>query len=107
PMDSDIVMDVRYLPNPYFVEELKDKNGSHDEVKKFLSTFDTYVTFMQKFTDMVMFLIPQCKKEGRSYLNIAIGCTGGRHRSVAVAEALRNSIQDAGYTCKLTHRDIS
>ncbi|MGC9323708.1 MAG: RNase adapter RapZ [Desulfomonilia bacterium] len=107
PMDSDIVMDVRYLPNPYFVEELKDKDGSDDAVKYYLESFDSYRDFMNKLNELIMFIVPQCRREGRSYLNIAIGCTGGKHRSVAIAEALRETIVDAGYNCKLTHRDIS
>lgn len=107
PMDSDIVMDVRFLPNPHFVEGLKDKTGSDTEVKDFLRSFDTYEQFMKKFKDIVGFILPLCKKEGRSYLNIAIGCTGGRHRSVAVAEEVRQAIEEAGYPSRLKHRDIS
>jgi UPF0042 nucleotide-binding protein len=107
PMDSDIVMDVRFLPNPYFVEELKDKTGSDKEVKEYLHSFDNYVQFMNKFKDLIAFMLPLCKREGRSYLNIAIGCTGGRHRSVAVAEEIKQVIENAGYLSKLKHRDIS
>jgi len=107
PMDSDIVMDVRFLPNPYFVEELKDKTGSDKEVKEYLHSFDNYVQFMNKFKDLIVFMLPLCKREGRSYLNIAIGCTGGRHRSVAVAEEIKQVIENAGYLSKLKHRDIS
>ncbi len=107
PMDSDIVMDVRFLPNPYFVEELKDKTGSDKEVKEYLHSFDNYVQFMNKFKDLITFMLPLCKREGRSYLNIAIGCTGGRHRSVAVAEEIKQVIENAGYLSKLKHRDIS
>jgi len=107
PMDSDIVMDVRFLPNPYFVEELKDKSGSDKEVKQYLSSFDIYSRFMHKFKDLIIFILPLCKREGRSYLNIAIGCTGGRHRSVAIAEEIKESIENAGYPSRLKHRDIS
>ena len=106
PMDSDIVMDVRFLPNPYFIEELKDKTGSDNEVKQYLSSFNTYTRFMQKFEDLITFILPLCKKEGRAYLNIAIGCTGGRHRSVAIAEAIKEAIENAGYPSRLKHRDI-
>jgi UPF0042 nucleotide-binding protein len=106
PMDSDIVMDVRFLPNPYFIEELKDKTGSDIEVKEYLSSFNTYTRFMQKFEDLITFILPLCKKEGRAYLNIAIGCTGGRHRSVAIAEAIKEAIENAGYPSRLKHRDI-
>lgn len=107
PMDSDIVMDVRFLPNPYFVDELKDKTGSDPEVKGYLRSFAIYEQFLGKFKDLVGFILPLCKKEGRSYLNIAIGCTGGRHRSVAIAEEIRQTIEDAGYPSRLKHRDIS
>lgn len=106
PMDSDIVMDVRFLPNPYFVDELKDKTGSDREVKDFLRSSDVYEQFISKFKDLISFILPLCKKEGRSYLNIAIGCTGGRHRSVAIAEEIRQAIEDAGYPSRLKHRDI-
>jgi UPF0042 nucleotide-binding protein len=107
PMDSDIVMDVRFLPNPYFVEGLKEKTGSDKEVKEYLSSFDSYAKFMYKFKELITFILPLCKKEGRAYLNIAIGCTGGRHRSVAIAEEIKEVIENAGYPIRLKHRDIS
>ncbi|HVN72788.1 MAG TPA: RNase adapter RapZ, partial [Desulfomonilia bacterium] len=107
PMDSDIVMDVRFLPNPYFVDELKDKTGSDKEVKQYLNSFDIYSKFMDKFKDLIKFILPLCKREGRTYLNIAIGCTGGRHRSVAIAEEIKEEIENAGYPSRLKHRDIS
>lgn len=107
PIDADIVMDVRFLPNPYFVESLKEKTGSDDEVKNFLIKHDNYADFIQRFKDLIRFILPLYKKEGRSYLNIAIGCTGGRHRSVAVAEEISNLIKESGYSSKLIHRDIA
>jgi UPF0042 nucleotide-binding protein len=107
PMDSDIVMDVRFLPNPYFVEELKEKTGSDKEVKEYLSSFESYAQFMHKFKELITFILPLCKKEGRAYLNIAIGCTGGKHRSVAIAEEIKEVIENAGYPSRLKHRDIS
>jgi len=107
PMDSDIVMDVRFLPNPYFVEGLKEKTGSDKEVKEYLSSFDSYAQFIHKFKELITFILPLCKKEGRAYLNIAIGCTGGRHRSVAIAEEIKEVIENAGYPIRLKHRDIS
>jgi UPF0042 nucleotide-binding protein len=107
PMDSDIVMDVRFLPNPYFIEELKEKTGSDKEVKEYLSSFESYAQFMHKFKELITFILPLCKKEGRAYLNIAIGCTGGRHRSVAIAEEIKEVIENAGYPSRLKHRDIS
>lgn len=107
PMDSDIVMDVRFLPNPYFVEGLKEKSGSDYEVKEYLNSFESYTQFMKRFKDLISFILPLCKREGRSYLNIAIGCTGGRHRSVAVAEEIKQVIENSGYPIRLKHRDIS
>lgn len=107
PMDSDIVMDVRFLPNPFFVDGLKDKTGSDPEVKDFLNSFTAYREFFEHLKNLVCFILPLCKKEGRSYLNIAIGCTGGRHRSVAIAEEVRQVIEEAGYPSRLKHRDIS
>jgi len=107
PMDSDIVMDVRFLPNPYFVDELREKTGSDKAVKEYLSSFETYVLFMTKLKELISFILPLCKKEGRAYLNISIGCTGGKHRSVAIAEGIAESIEAAGYPCKLKHRDIT
>jgi UPF0042 nucleotide-binding protein len=107
PIDADIVMDVRFLPNPYFIESLKDKTGSDTEVKEFLEQQDSYIEFIQRFKDLIRFILPLYKKEGRSYLNIAVGCTGGRHRSVAVAEEISHVIMESGYSCKLIHRDIA
>ena len=107
PIDADIVMDVRFLPNPYFVEYLKDKTGSDKDVKKYLERQNSYIEFIQRFKDLIRFILPLYKKEGRSYLNIAIGCTGGRHRSVAVAEKISHVIKESGYSCKLIHRDIT
>lgn len=107
PIDSDIVMDVRFLPNPYFIEKLKDKTGSDKEVVEYLKSFDIYLKFTEKFKDMITFILPLCKREGRSYLNIAIGCTGGRHRSVAIAEEIKDVIESAGYPVRLKHRDLS
>ncbi len=107
PIDADIVMDVRFLPNPYFVEELKEKTGSDIEVKEFLNEHVSYVDFIKKFKDLIEYILPLYKKEGRSYLNIAIGCTGGKHRSVAVAEEIMHVVEKSGYNSTLIHRDIA
>lgn len=106
PLEADIVMDVRFLPNPYFVPHLKDKTGSDPAVKEYLSASETYRQFIDSFVGLIRLILPLCKKEGRSYLNIAIGCTGGRHRSVAVAEEVRMAIEQAGFSSSLRHRDI-
>ena len=105
PLDADIVMDVRFLPNPYFVEALKDKTGSDAEVKDFLRGHDSYRQFVTALRELIVFVLPLYQKEGRAYLNIALGCTGGKHRSVAVAEEIRDAVQEAGFICKLIHRD--
>ncbi|HOM29075.1 MAG TPA: RNase adapter RapZ [Deltaproteobacteria bacterium] len=107
PLESDIVIDVRFLPNPYFVPGLKEKTGMDPEVKEYLSSFDTYVNFVGKLKDFIGFILPLCKREGRSYLHIAIGCTGGRHRSVAVAEEVRQAIEAAGFSSRIKHRDVA
>ena len=107
PADADIVMDVRFLPNPHFVETLMNKTGKDPEVKDYLQAHESYREFMVRFHELITFILPLCKKEGRSYLNIAIGCTGGRHRSVAVAEEIRRDIEALGFPSKLIHRDLS
>jgi RNase adapter protein RapZ len=106
PVDADIVMDVRFLPNPYFVESLKDKTGTDEEVKEFLSHYESYRDFIERFKGLIHSILPLYKKEGRSYLNIAIGCTGGKHRSVAVAEEIMKVVEESGFNGKLIHRDI-
>jgi UPF0042 nucleotide-binding protein len=106
PIDADIVMDVRFLPNPHFVEGLKEKTGKDAEVKAFLNAKPEYTEFLAKWKDLIKFILPLCKKEGRSYLSVAIGCTGGRHRSVAVAEETKKIIEDEGFSCKIIHRDL-
>lgn len=107
PPDADIVMDVRFLPNPHFVESLMNKTGKDPEVQEYLHAHVSYTEFVARLRDLIAFILPLCKKEGRSYLNIAIGCTGGRHRSVAVAEEIRRDIEARGFPCKVVHRDLS
>ncbi len=107
PMDADIVMDVRFLPNPYFIEALKDKTGSDIEIKNYLSQFESYRDFIMRFKELIRSILPLYKKESRAYLNIAIGCTGGKHRSVAVAEEIMKVVEESGFNGKLIHRDIS
>ena len=88
------------------MEALKDKTGSDEQVKEYLSQYESYQEFIGRFKDLIRSILPLYKKEGRSYLNIAFGCTGGRHRSVAVAEEVMKLIEEAGYNGKLVHRDI-
>jgi UPF0042 nucleotide-binding protein len=107
PLDADIVLDVRYLPNPHFVESLMKKTGLDPEVKEWLNSHKVYLNFIKKLKGFISFILPLCKKEGRSYLNIAIGCTGGRHRSVAIAEEVGQLVEKAKFNCKVVHRELS
>jgi len=106
PLESSIVMDVRFLPNPFFVPELKDGSGLDDEVRDFV--LDTVVTaqFLDYFFPLLDMLLPAHHQEGKSYLTISIGCTGGRHRSVAIAEATGMHLQEIWPSVRITHRDI-
>lgn len=106
PGDADLVIDVRFLVNPYFVPELKDLDGETEAVKRFVLKNDAARLFLSKYFDLVDYLIPLYEKEGKAYLTIAIGCTGGRHRSVAIARRLYEHVQTAGREVVITHRDI-
>ena len=107
PADADLVFDVRFLPNPYYIDELKYYTGNDAPVRDYVMSFDEAHDFMAKLIDMVEFLIPNYVKEGKYQLVIAIGCTGGKHRSVTLANELFSSLKEKkGYGVKLTHRDI-
>ncbi len=106
PTEADIVMDVRFLPNPYFIEELREKNGLDREVRDFVLGQETTREFISRYTELLQFLIPEYRREGKSYLTIAIGCTGGQHRSVAICEALREELASRGHDLNLSHRDL-
>jgi len=107
PADADLVFDVRFLPNPYYIDELKYYTGNDAPVRDYVMGFDEAHEFMNKLMDMVEFLIPNYVKEGKYQLVIAIGCTGGKHRSVTLANELYSGLKDKkGYGVKLTHRDI-
>jgi len=106
PQDSDLVFDVRFLPNPYYVDSLKHLNGLDGPVKDFIKESPVYNEFMNKFTDMISFLIPHYITEGKHRLVIAIGCTGGRHRSVTLAEELYSRLSGSGCGLTIDHRDI-
>lgn len=106
PLESDIVMDVRFLPNPYFVPELKQLTGLDKGVKDFIEAQDDTSEFMDRFLWFIDFLIPRYQKEGKSYLTISVGCTGGRHRSVFIIEVLRKFLFERKLSLKVTHRDI-
>ncbi len=107
PADADLVFDVRFLPNPYYIEDLKPLTGNDKPVSDYVMNAEESHIFLDKLTDMVQFLIPYYVKEGKNRLVIAIGCTGGQHRSVTLANELYARIKDRGnYGIKLYHRDI-
>ena len=107
PADADLVFDVRFLPNPFYIDELKHKAGNDKEVQDYVMNNEESAIFMDKLTDMIQFLIPNYVKEGKYRLVIAIGCTGGKHRSVTLANELYKRMKDAGnYGIKLYHRDV-
>lgn len=106
PAEADLVLDVRFLPNPFYVDELKNKTGLDKEVYDYVMDSDLTCRLLEYFTGLVDFLLPQYRNEGKSQLVIAIGCTGGKHRSVALAEYLSGHISQAGFRCKAIHRDI-
>ncbi len=107
PADADLVFDVRFLPNPFYIDELKHKTGNDKEVQDYVMSFPEASQFLQKLVDMLDFLIPNYVKEGKHQLVIGIGCTGGKHRSVTLANELHERMKDRGsYGMKLYHRDI-
>ncbi len=107
PADADLVFDVRFLPNPFYIDELKHKTGNDKEVQDYVMSFPEAEEFLQKLVDMLEFLIPNYVKEGKHQLVIGIGCTGGKHRSVTLANELYSKIKVLGnYGTKLYHRDI-
>lgn len=108
PSDSDIVMDVRFLPNPYYVEGLRAKTGNDKEIQDYVLQFEDAQVFLDKLEDLVKFLIPHYIEEGKNQLVISIGCTGGKHRSVTLANELYKRLQsEKDYGLKIEHRDIA
>ena len=106
PSDADLVFDVRFLPNPHFIPEFRKLTGKHPKVAKYVRQFPQTREFLDKVTDMLTFLLPHYIHEGKSYLTIGIGCTGGQHRSVMIAEELKKRLAAAGYRAKSAHRDM-
>lgn len=106
PPESDLVMDVRFLPNPYFVPELKHFSGLDASVRDFVLTQPETTSFLKSFRTLLDQLIPGYKREGKAYLTISIGCTGGRHRSVAITQELGDHICENSFSCRISHRDI-
>jgi len=107
PIEADLVFDVRFMPNPYYVAELKNKTGLDAEVRDFVLSFQQTHGFLEQLKEMLKFLLPLYKEEGKTVLVIAIGCTGGHHRSVAVAHEISEFIVAEGYPVTENHRDIS
>ena len=107
PTDADLVFDVRFLPNPFYIDELKTKTGKDKEVQDYVMGYEEAGIFLDKLTDMIQFLIPNYVKEGKYRLVVAIGCTGGKHRSVTLADALYKRMKNKGqYGLKVYHRDV-
>lgn len=106
PADADLVFDVRFLPNPHFVPRLRPFSGRDPRVARYIRSFPQTGEFLRRIESLLGYLIPHYIREGKSYLTVALGCTGGRHRSVALAEVIRRSLQRKGYSAKVVHRDL-
>ena len=106
PTEADIVMDVRFLPNPFFIKELRDLNGTQDPVIRFVMQQGQTQIFLDKFTELINYLLPRYREEGKNYLTVAVGCTGGKHRSVVVTEQLKVQLSGLGYPVTAGHRDM-
>jgi UPF0042 nucleotide-binding protein len=106
PLDADMVFDVRFLPNPHFVPEFRKKTGQDPKVAAYINGFPQTAEFLTRVTDLMLYLLPHYVEEGKSYLTVAFGCTGGQHRSVMMAEEMRKRLKKAGYHVKALHRDM-
>jgi len=106
PPEADIVMDVRFLPNPFFIERLRDLDGRQEEVIRFVLKHEQSRIFLDKFSTLLTDLLPRYREEGKSYLTVAVGCTGGRHRSVVIADQLTARLGEQGYLVQVSHRDM-
>lgn len=105
PPESDLVFDVRFLPNPNYIPQFKDLTGRNPQVAKYIRSFPQTVEFIQRITDLLVYLLPHYIREGKSYLTIAFGCTGGQHRSVMIADQVRKNLDAAGFNTRVSHRD--
>jgi UPF0042 nucleotide-binding protein len=106
PLDADLVFDVRFLPNPHYVEALRDQPGNSPEIREFVLRWDQTREFQRRLHDLLGYLLPQFTAEGKTHLTIAIGCTGGKHRSVVIGEDLAHFLRTAGYAVRVKHRDV-
>jgi UPF0042 nucleotide-binding protein len=107
PLESDMIFDVRFLPNPNFEEDLRHQSGLDSDVEAWLEEKEDYRTYYSQVSSMLAFLVPRFVKEGKSYVTVAMGCTGGRHRSVLLARKLGDELTGAGYHVRTVHRDLS
>jgi RNase adapter protein RapZ len=107
PPDSDLVFDVRFLPNPNYIPAFKKLSGKHPSVARYIRSFPQTMEFIDRISDLLIYLIPHYIEEGKSYLTISFGCTGGHHRSVLIANEIRKRLAGAGFRVKETHRDVS
>ena len=105
PDDADLVFDVRFLPNPHFVPEFRPLTGRHPKVARYIRSFPQTAEFIHRISELLVYLLPHYIHEGKSYLTIAFGCTGGQHRSVMIAEDVAKKLKNAGYRIKVVHRD--
>ena len=105
PDDADLLFDVRFLPNPHFVPEFRPLTGRHPQVAKYIRSFPQTQEFISRISDLLVYLLPHYVREGKSYLTISFGCTGGQHRSVMIAEDVGKRLKKAGYKVKVVHRD--
>jgi len=106
PREMELLFDVRHLPNPFFISTLKDLPGDHSRVIKYLNAQPEVEETVSRFMDLLTYLLPQYKREGKSYLTVGIGCTGGRHRSVMIANELASRLRKAGFDAQAVHRDV-
>jgi RNase adapter protein RapZ len=106
PTEADLVFDVRFLPNPHFVPRLRPFSGKNPRVARYIRSFPQTGQFLRRIEGLLFYLIPHYIREGKSYLTVALGCTGGRHRSVMLAEVIRRSLARRGYSTKVVHRDL-
>jgi UPF0042 nucleotide-binding protein len=107
PQGTDLLFDVRYLSNPHFVPGLREQTGQDPEVLEYLRQQPDFEEIVERLTDLLVHLLPRYRRENRSYLSVAVGCTGGRHRSVAVCERLKSTLEERGWPARLIHRDIA
>ena len=106
PAEADFVYDVRFIPNPFYVDRLRDQTGRHEDVREFVMAFEGTQPFIDSVIEQLLFVIPFYKKEAKNELVVAVGCTGGQHRSVVLAEVFQEKILKAGYRATVSHRDM-